>query len=363
MSLACGIVGLPNVGKTTLFEALTGFGSEPAPYAFSTTEPQRSVVGVPDDRLALIHGFIETDKIVPADMSVMDIPALTAGAYKGEGLGNKFLGTAKEADAILHVVQCFERSDLGRERPVDPTGDIETLELELCMADLDTVGRNLERVAKKARAGDDPSKFQQAVFQRAVAQLEEGGLLSALSWKPAEAEALRPLFLLTVKPVLYVANVGDDDLSGEGEFARSVAEHARASGSGSIALCCDIECELRSMDAEDRELFMGELGIEELSLPRLISAAYALLGLQTFFTAGEKEIKAWTILQGDSAPVAAGRIHSDFEKKFIKAEVYSVADLVEHETEAAIKAAGKLRVEGRDYIMRESDVAHFRVGR
>jgi len=363
MTLACGIVGLPNVGKTTLFEALTAAGSKPAPYAFSTTEPHLSVVAVPDERLEIIHRYIETKQIVPADLHVVDIPALTAGAYKGEGLGNKFLGTVKETDAILHVVQCFERADLGRETPVDPQGDIETLELELAMADLDTVTRNIERVSKKARSGDEGCIFERDTFTRAKERLEQGGQARSLSWKPRELEALKPLFLLTMKPVLYVANVADDDLQGTGEHARAVAAHAAESGAGSIALCGDIECELRGMDPADRAMFMEELGVVELSLPRLIHAAYDLLGLQTFFTAGEKEIRAWTIRQGDTGPVAAGVIHTDFAKKFIKAEVYSVDDLVELESEAAIKAAGRLRIEGRDYVMRESDVVHFLVGR
>lgn len=363
MSLSCGIVGLPNVGKTTLFEALTGSGAQPAPYAFSTTEPAVSVVAVPDERLATLNRFVETQRIVPADFQVVDIPALTEGAYKGEGLGNSFLGTVKESDAFLHVVQCFERSDLGREDPVDPRGDIETLELELAMADLETVTRNLERVAKKARAGDDQALFERTLFERAKTVLEGGGQLRNVEWKPAERKALYPLFALTMKPVLYVANVADDDLAGEGPFARAVAAHATESGSSWIPICCDIECELRKLEPEERAMFMADLGIRELGLPRLIRSTYEMLGMQTYFTAGEKEIKAWTILKGDTAPVAAGKIHSDFEKKFIKAEIYAVDDLVRYETEAAIKAAGKLRLEGRDYVMRESDVCHFLIGR
>jgi GTP-binding protein YchF len=363
MTLSCGVVGLPNVGKTTLFDALTGSHSARAPYAFSTTEPQVAVAAVPDERLATINRFIETKKIVPADLKVVDIPALTAGSYKGEGLGNKFLGTVKETDAILHVVQCFERSDLGRETPVDPKGDIETLELELAMADLETVTRNIERVSKKARAGDERSQSEKAVFERAKAHLEEGGQLRLLEWKPAELAALKPLFLLTIKPVLYIANVADDDLAGEGPFGAAVAAHAQEHAAGWMPISCDIECELRGMEEEDRAMFMGELGIEELSLPRLIRAAYDLLGMQTYFTAGEMEIRAWTILKGDTAPVAAGKIHSDFEKKFIKAELYSVDDLVELGSEAAIKSAGRMRLEGRGYVMRESDVAHFLVGK
>jgi len=231
------------------------------------------------------------------------------------------------------------------------------------MADLETVTRNIERVSKKARAGDDKALAEKAVFERAKAQLEDGGQLRALEWKPAELQALRPLFLLTIKPVLYIANVADDDLAGEGAFGAAVAAHAREHGAGWMPISCDIECELRGMGEEDRGMFMGELGIEELSLPRLIRSAYELLGMQTFFTAGEMEIRAWTILKGDTAPVAAGKIHSDFEKKFIKAELYSVDDLVELGSEAAIKAAGRMRLEGRAYVMRESDVAHFLIGK
>ena len=363
MSLACGIVGLPNVGKSTLFNALTGAGVDVAPYAFTTTEPHVAVARVPDDRLDVLAQHVPTQRIVPAEMKVVDIPGLAEGSYKGEGMGNKFLGTVKESDALLHVVQCFESANLGRETPVDPKGDIELLELELAMADLETVARNEDRVAKKARTGDDRARFEQDLFRRAKEPLEEGRQLRTLDWKKEELFALKPLFLMTLKPVLYIANVSDADLAGEGPFGRAVADHARSVDAGWMPIACDIEAELRGMEPEDRATFMEDLGIAELSLPRLIRAAFDLLGLQTFFTAGEKEIRAWTISKGDTAPVAAGKIHSDFEKKFIKAECYSVDDLVAHGTEAAIKSAGKLRLEGRDYVMRDSDVVHFLVGR
>ena len=363
MSVACGIVGLPNIGKTTLFNAATGAGAERASYAFSTVEPNVAEVDVPDDRLGLIHGFVETQKVVAARVRIVDIAGLAEGASQGEGIGNKFLGHIKETDALMHIVQCFDTGDVAREKPVDPKADIEVLELELAMADLETVSRNAERVAKKARTGDKEAIFQGEVFGKAKALLEEGTQLRTREWKPDELSALRPLFLLTTKPVLYVANVGDGDFPGEGEHASAVAAHAESVSSPWIAVCGDIECELGSMDDEDRAMFMEELGVRELALPRLLQATYTLLGLQTFFTAGEKEIKAWTIARGNTGPVAAGKIHSDFEKGFVRAEVYSVDDLVEHESESAIKAAGKLRVEGRDYVMQEGDVCHFLVNR
>ena len=363
MSLACGIVGLPNVGKSTLFNALTGAGVDVAPYAFTTTEPHVAVARVPDERLELLARYIPPQKIVPAEMKVVDIPGLAEGSYKGEGMGNKFLGVVKESDALLHVVQCFQNSNLGRETPVDPRGDIELFELELAMADLETVTRNEDRVAKKARAGDDRARFEQDLFRRAKEPLEEGKQLRTLDWKKDELEALKPLFLMTLKPVLYIANVSDTDVDGTSDYAQAVAKHAEATGAKWMPIACDIEAELKGMDEADRVQFMADLGIAELSLPRLIRAAFDLLGLHTYFTAGEKEIRAWTISKGDTAPVAAGKIHSDFEKKFIKAECYAVDDLVALGSEAAIKAAGKMRLEGRDYVMRDSDVVHFLVGR
>ncbi len=363
MSLACGIVGLPNIGKTSIFNAATGSGAERATYAFSTVEPNLAEVDVPDERLEVIHRFIETDKIVPARVQIVDIAGLAEGASRGEGMGNKFLGHIKETDALMHVVQCFERTDLGRQSAVDPAGDIEVLELELAMADLETVSRNVDRVSKKARTGDKEAVFQKELFERAKALLEDGVQLRSVEWKDEERAALKPLFLLTIKPTLYVANVADDDFEGKGEFAQAVARHAEKVGADWLPMCGDIECELAGMESEERAMFMEELGITELALPRLLQVTYKLLGLQTFFTAGEKEIKAWTIEAGDTAPVAAGKIHSDFEKGFIRAEVYSVDDLVEHETESAIKAAGKLRVEGRDYVMQEGDICHFLVNR
>ena len=362
MSVSCGIVGLPNVGKSTLFRALTAAEVERGNYPFSTTDSQSAVVEVPDANLELIHRFIETQKVVPAVVRVVDIAGLAEGSSRGEGLGNRFLHSIRECDAILHVVRCFENQNVVREDPVDPVKDMEVLELELCLADLDTVNRAVERVSKKARSGDAASIFERELFQRASAVLEQGRLVINGEWDANELTALRPLCLLTMKRVLYLANVGDDDLEGEGERARAVAERA-AAGMQSIAICGDIECELRGMAAQDQAMFMREFGIEELGLERLIAAIYELLGLRTFYTAGEKEIRAWTIRAGDAAPEAAGVIHTDFEKGFIRAEVYEVADLVEHESEAAIKAAGKLRTEGRGYVLRPGDVCHFLVGR
>ncbi len=363
MSLSCGTVGLPTVGKTSVFNALTGQQAERHSYVASSVEPNLAEIDVPDERLEILHRHIETKKIVPARVKVVDVAGLASGASRGEGLGNKFLGHIKETDALMHVVRCFERADVAREKPVDPKGDLALLELEIAMTDLETLGRNLERVGKKVRAGEKEALQQKEVFERAQRLLEDGVALRLAEWKPAELACLRPLFLLTLKPVLYVANVGDGDLAGTGKHARAVEAHAQALRAPWIAICGDLECELAGMGPEDRAAFQAEFGLTEAARPRLIQAVYRLLGLQTFFTAGEKEIKAWTIQKGDTGPIAAGKIHSDFEKGFVRAEIYAVDDLVEHGSEAAIRAAGKLRVEGRDYVMRESDVCHFLVNR
>ncbi|MEO0650565.1 MAG: redox-regulated ATPase YchF [Planctomycetota bacterium] len=364
MSLAAGIVGLPNVGKSTIFNAITAAGAESANYPFCTIEPNVGIVDVPDDRLAVIHRYIETDKVIPASVKVVDIAGLVRGASAGEGLGNKFLGNIKETDAILHVVRCFEDSDIVHVHgQVDPQADIEVIELELGMADIETLAKAHERVSKKARAGDKESIFERDTFEKAKSWLEEGKPLRAHEWSDQEEAALRPLFLITIKPVLYVANVADDDLAGESEHVAAVRAHAEATGSGIVILSGDIEGEIAGMDADDAKDFMADLGLEESGLSRLARATFELLGLQTYFTAGEKEIRAWTIHKGWDAPKSAGVIHTDFEKLFIRAEVYSVDDLVEHENEAAIKAAGKLRVEGRDYIMQDGDVCHFLIGK
>ncbi|MCL4147233.1 UNVERIFIED_CONTAM: hypothetical protein GTU68_029251 [Idotea baltica] len=364
MSLACGIVGLPNVGKSTIFNAVTAAGAESANYPFCTIEPNVGIVDVPDERLDIIRGFIESKKILPAALKMVDIAGLVEGASKGEGLGNKFLGNIKEVDAIAHVVRCFTKGDVVHVHGgVDPLRDIGVIELELALADLETVVRNVERVAKKARAGDKESIAQKAIFERAQELLERGEQLRATEWKANERAALKPLFLMTMKPVLFVANVGDDELDGNTPQVAAVREHAAKTGSEVVVLCGDIEGELSEMEPDDRAVFLEELGLAESGLTRLIHTAYDLLGMQTFYTAGPKEIRAWNILQGDTGPVAAGVIHTDFEKGYIRAEVYSVKDLEEHGNEAAIKAAGKLRVEGRDYVMQDGDVAHFLVGK
>ncbi|MFT5049491.1 MAG: GTP-binding protein YchF [Chlamydiales bacterium] len=363
MSVSCGIVGLPNVGKSTLFNALTAAGAEAGNFPFCTIDPNVAIAEVPDRQLELIRTHIESQKIIPASVKVMDIAGLIAGASKGEGLGNKFLANIRETDAIMQVVRCFENPNVVRDTPVDPKQDMEIIELELALADLETIGKAVERVAKKARTGDKDSIFERETFERAQAAIEAGTALRAVEWTEREAQALKPLCLMSTKRMLYVANVADDDLDGSGPHAQAVAAHATATGSEWLPICTDIESELRGLEPDERVAFMEDLGISELALGRLIQSTYALLGLQTFYTAGPKEIRAWTIHEGWTGPRSAGVIHTDFEKGYIRAEVYSVADLVEHETEAAIKAAGKMRTEGREYVMRPNDVCHFLVGK
>jgi GTP-binding protein YchF len=363
VNLAGGIVGLPNVGKSTLFNAITAAGAEVANYPFCTIEPNVGIVNVPDERLETIHRFIATEKVIPATLKVVDIAGIVAGASRGEGLGNKFLAHIRETQAILHVVRCFEGGDVTHvSGKVDPLSDIGTIETELVLADLETLERARDRVAKKARGQDKPAQAELAAYEKAIAHLSAGRPARSATWTEAEAEVLGRTLLITSKPVLYVANVSEDDLAGASPLVAAVRRQAAESGAEVVVLCAKLEQELAEMAPADRREFLDDLGMDRPGLERLVQAAFHLLGLMTFFTAGPKEIRAWTIARGDSAPRAAGAIHTDFEQHFIRAEIYSVDDLVELKTEAAIRAAGRLRVEGRQYVMRDADVAHFLVG-
>ena len=363
MPVSCGIVGLPNVGKSTLFSALSAARAEVGNYPFCTIEPNVAVVEVPDPRLQTIRARIESERILPAVVQIVDIAGLVKGASEGEGMGNKFLATIRECDAVMQVVRCFEGERVLREGRVDPVGDAEVIEIELALADLDTVRKAQDRFAKRARAGDKEAIEAIEVCVKADALLAGGRAARAGAWTEKERVALRPLCLMTMKPMLYVANVADDDFAGASAHASALRAHAERQGCGFIPICADLESALREMDPDERTVFMSELGVTELGLSRLVSAVYDLLGLQTYFTAGPKEIRAWTIHRGDRAPQAAGVIHTDFEKHFNRAEVYSVGDLEQHGTEASIRAAGRLRTEGRDYVMQDSDVAHFLIGK
>jgi hypothetical protein len=360
MGFKCGIVGLPNVGKSTLFNCLTKAGIQADNYPFCTIDPNVGIVPVPDPRLDELAEIVRPEKVVPTTMQFVDIAGLVAGASKGEGLGNKFLGHVRETDAIAHIVRCFEDDDVthvaGR---VDPIADIETIETELTLADLEMAESALARVAKQTKSGDKDAKARAALLETVVAHLGEGKPLRSLELGDEERAALRDFHFITAKPVLYVANV-DDTNHASNPLVAKVEDHAAGAGATAVVVSAAMEAELAQLDPEEQREFLEEMGESEPGLHRLIRAGYRLLDLLTFFTAGPKEVRAWTVKRGATAPQAAGRIHTDFEKGFIRAEVTAYDDFVACGGESGAKSAGKLRLEGKEYIVKEGDVMHFR---
>ena len=361
MALQAGIVGLPNVGKSTLFNALTAAGAESANYPFCTIEPNVGVVPVPDPRLKLIEAQIATKKVIPATVELLDIAGLVRGASQGEGLGNQFLGHIRSVDAVLQVVRCFVDGDITHvDGEVDPLRDIDTINTELILADLDSAERRKQKYAKTAKSGDKESILHRDIAEKMVDLLEAGTPVRAGDWTEDEWKAVRQAQMITAKPVLYVCNVDEDGLLEDNDLVKKVREHAAAENAGVVTISAKVESEIAELDEDDAADFLADLGLEESGLAKLARATYALLGLQTYFTAGEKEIRAWTIRTGATAPQAAGVIHSDFERGFIRAEVYTIPHLQEHGSESAMKAAGVLRLEGKEYVVQDGDVMHFR---
>ncbi len=359
MALQAGIVGLPNVGKSTLFNALTAAGAESANYPFCTIEPNVGVLPVPDPRLEQIHSVIETVKVLPTVVEIVDIAGLVRGASVGEGLGNQFLGHIRSVDSVLQVVRCFEDDGIAHvDGNIDPIRDIETVTTELILADLQVAEKRGDRLARAAR-GDKSLEFDRDTNQKLVDGLDQGIPARAIEWTPEEHESAVRAQMITMKPTLYVCNVDEASVIGN-EMVDRVAAYAQEEDSGLVVISAQIEADLSTMKTGERDEFLADLGLREPGLAPLARETYTLLGLDSFFTAGEKEIRAWTIRRGATAPQAAGVIHTDFEKGFIRAEVYRIDDLVELGSEAALKSAGKLRVEGKDYVVVDGDVIHFR---